>query len=143
MSTIIEETVEVPTEETVELPAELEQAEDEIMILRKAHDLLLDQDNWCRGRGAIRRDGAAINVRPWDEGVVQRCVLGAIAWASGESWEWFGDPSPRYVAARERLSREIDIPTTLRDDSTSKIVKVNDGVDGYQRIMAALKRAIS
>jgi hypothetical protein len=137
MSTIIEE--------TVELPAELEQAEDEILILRKAHDLLLDRDNWCGCRDVVKENGDEQGT-PWDEGVVRRCVLSAVAWAAGEPWDWERSEAfpPRYAAARERLGREIEGPAD--DDrwgSTTKIVFANDGPGGYERIMAALKRAIS
>ena len=135
MSTIIEE--------TVELPAELEQAEDEILILRKAYDLLADKENWCACRD-VRTTDSREGATPWDEDVVQRCVVSAVAWASGEPFDWKAYVgTPRFVAARERLGREIGDWHESDDDATNKIVCANDGKDGYERIMAALRRAIS
>ena len=121
--------------EVIETPEVVVEPE-EIVILKKAYDLLSDPEKWCQNHDALNEEG--VYTHPWSDGAVQWCAIGAVAWASEEMSGWINPPEG-FRRATARLSAQ------LPDTGARNLNRITDANDegGYSVIMSALRKAIT
>jgi hypothetical protein len=107
-----------------------------LAVLRTVRDLLKDRGKWVHGSLARDRDGG--DVQPHSTAAVRWCAAGAISKVAHQ------DSSTRYSgevewAAVRILERALNHSPYAGSDG---IPRVNDGPNGYERIMAGLAKAI-
>jgi hypothetical protein len=121
----------MPELATIDAPAEAQTATSTLAVLKATEAWLSDPERWTTGAFALDAEGnelGSAGIRLQRHNVRSACGVGAIMLNTSSMCD-----SP-YYSAVDALREELgDRPIT----------KVNDGPDGYKRIMAGLRRAIT
>jgi hypothetical protein len=119
------------------MPRSTDRHDEALRVLRKVRDLLSDRSKWVAGALARTEDGQ--DVQPHSSRAVKFCAAGAINKVAHQefSHHFSGDVELAAVRILERAlsgrgfaSRRQEIP------------HVNDGPNGYERIMEGLAKAV-
>ena len=106
-------------------------------VLVAARDLLSDRRRWTQG--AMARDGDNESVGPLAHAAERWCAVGAIDRASHEMALPFKEQSAVKVVAHELVNADLKLS---HGQHCGSIMSVNDGLDGYERIMRSFSRLI-
>jgi hypothetical protein len=105
-------------------------------VLRKVYELLGDRSKWVVGRLAVDADGAS--VWPNDPDALRFCAAGAISKFAHEASSREETAGRVEMTAIDLLSEALAASYFRRRE----IPAVNDGTNGYERIMAGLAKVV-